>query len=82
MIVGGFDDNGKADPNLINIVFKSQVSNKDYIGKINIEKTVKLTDFETKYKRFIFETDGTGSKSKKLLNKVKVMTSLNVNKIK
>ena len=48
MIVGGFDDNGKADSNLINIVFKSQVSNKDYIGKFNIEKTVKLTDFETK----------------------------------
>lgn len=40
VIVGGYDNNGNANPHMLNFVFKSGVSNKDYIGKIDQSKIV------------------------------------------
>lgn len=54
-IVGGYDNNGNANPLMLNFVFKSRVSNKDYIGKIDQSKIVKLAEFSCDYQHYVFE---------------------------
>lgn len=55
VIVGGYDNNGNANPLMLNFVFKSRVSNKDYIGKIDQSKIVKLAEFSCDYQHYVFE---------------------------
>lgn len=78
VIVGGFDEDGKPDSHLLNFVFKSGVSNKDHIGKIDKSKIVKLTEFECDYTHFIFEKTESGGRKKILFPKVRVIVSLNM----
>lgn len=78
VIVGGFDEDGKPDSHLLNFVFKSGISNKDYIGKIDQSKIVKLTEFDCDYPHCIFEKTETGGRRKILIPQVRVIVSLNM----
>ena len=78
IIVGGSDSYGNPDPHRLNFIFKCGVSEKDYIGKFDVNKAVKLTEFECEYPHFIFEKTETGSKRKRLVKSVHVDVSLNM----
>lgn len=77
IIVGGYRDDGAKDPFLINFVFKSKPSNKDYIGSIDRTKILKLGEFDCAYNHFMFATNEEGYKQKVLLHNVHVIFSLN-----
>lgn len=47
---------------MLNFVFKSGVSNKDYIGKIDQSKIVKLVEFSCDYQHYVFEKTEKGEK--------------------
>lgn len=78
IIVGGFDSEGNPDPHRLNFIFKCGVSEKDYIGKFDVNNAVKLTEFECEYPHFVFEKTETGSKRKKMVKSVHVVVSLNM----
>lgn len=78
IIVGGFDSDGNPDPHRLNFIFKCGVSEKDYIGKFDVNNAVKLTEFECEYPHYIFEKTENGSKRKKLVKMVHVDVSLNM----
>lgn len=78
VIVGGYDNNGNANPHMLNFIFKSGVSNKDYIGKIDQSKIVKLTEFSCDYQHYVFEKTEKGGGRKLLVPQIKVIVSLNI----
>ena len=78
VIVGGYDNNGDADPHMLNYVFKSGVSNKDYIGRVDQSKIVKLAEFDCDYQHFVFEKTEKGGRRKLIIPQVKVIVSLNL----
>lgn len=78
VIVGGWNSEGMKDTHMLNFVFKSGVSNKDYIGNMDQSKVVKIAEFECDYNHFIFAPTSTGTKRKVLFPKVKVIVSLNM----
>lgn len=78
IIVGGFDSDGNTDPHRLNFIFKCGVSEKDYIGKFDVNNAVKLTEFECEYPHFVFEKTDSGSKRKKMVKSVHVIVSLNM----
>lgn len=78
IIVGGFDSDGNTDPHRLNFIFKCGVSEKDYIGKFDVNNAVKLTEFECEYPHYIFEKNENDSKRKRLVKSVHVDVSLNM----
>lgn len=78
IIVGGFDSDGNPDPHRLNFIFKCGVSEKDYIGKFDVNNAVRLTEFECEYPHYIFEKNENGSKRKRLVKSVHVDVSLNM----
>gem|GEM_PF-6443920 len=78
VIVGRYDNNGNADLHTLNFVFKSGVSNKDYIGKIDQYKIVKLVEFSCDYQHYVFEKTEKGERRKLLILQIKFIVSLNM----
>lgn len=78
IIVGGYDEDGEVDTHMLNIVFKSGVSNKDYIGKIDQSRIVKLTEFYCDYQHYIFKKLENGCRRKLIIPQVRVIVSLNM----
>lgn len=78
IIVGGMDENGKPDSHRLNFVFKSELSHRDFIGKFDASKAVRIREFDCDYDHCIFEKGPSGERRKLLLKKVHVVISANI----
>lgn len=78
VIVGGMDEGGKPDSHRLNFVFKSELSHRDFIGKFDVSKAVRIGEFDCDYDHCIFEKAPSGERRKRLLKKVHVIISVNI----
>ena len=72
------DENGNKDSHRLNFVFKSELSHRDFIGKFDVSKAVRIGEFDCDYDHCIFEKGPSGERRKVLLKKVHIVISVNI----
>lgn len=62
----------------LNFAFKSELSHRDFIGKFDASKAVRIGEFDCDYDHCIFEKGPLGERRKVLLKRVRVVISVNI----